>query len=46
MYSLDLKTMDETVYRRENSSVQAKVGHDELGEIRSRLAGPVPALPR
>jgi len=49
MYSLDLKTVDKVDYRRENSSVKAKVGHDELAKIRSRQvksgpAGPVPAL--
>jgi hypothetical protein len=36
MYSLDLKTVDEFVYRKENSSVQAKLGHDELTKIRFR----------
>ncbi len=46
MYSLDLKPADKVVYRRENSSVQAKVGHDELANIRSRPAGLVPALQR
>jgi hypothetical protein len=44
MYSLDLKTVDKLVYRRENSSVQAKVGYDELAKIRSHPAGPVPVL--
>ncbi len=44
MYSLDLKTVDKVVYRRENSSVQVKVAHDELAEIRSRPAEPVPAV--
>jgi hypothetical protein len=44
MYSIDLKTMDKVVYRRENSSVQVKVGHDVLAKIRSRPAGRVPAL--
>jgi hypothetical protein len=44
MYSLDLKTMDKIVYRREKSFVQAKLGHDELVKIRSRPAGPVSAL--
>jgi hypothetical protein len=34
MYSLELKTADKVVYRRENSSVQAKIGHDELAKIR------------
>jgi len=29
--------VDKVVYRRENSSLQAKVGHDELAEIRSQL---------
>jgi hypothetical protein len=29
MHSLDLKTVDKVVYQRENSSVQAKVGHGE-----------------
>jgi hypothetical protein len=37
-YSLDLKTVDKVVYRRENSSVQAKVGHAE------NPTGPVPVL--
>jgi hypothetical protein len=37
MFSLDLKTMDRVVYRRENSSVQVKVGHDELAKIRFQL---------
>jgi len=32
MYSLDLKTVDKVVYHRENSSVQAKVGHDDTGK--------------
>jgi hypothetical protein len=41
MYPLDLKTVDKLIYRRENSSVQPRVGHDELAEIR---AGSVPAL--
>jgi hypothetical protein len=36
MYSLDLKTVDKVVYRRENSSVQAKVVHEELAKIQSR----------
>ncbi len=50
MYSIELKTVDKVVYRRENSWVQAKVDHDELAKIRSRPAGltslsvPVPAL--
>jgi len=44
MYVFALKTVDKVVYRRENSSVQAKVGHDELANIRSRPIGPVPAL--
>jgi len=49
MYLLDFKTVDRVVYRRENSSVQAKVDHDELAKIwsrpvRSGLAGPIPAL--
>jgi hypothetical protein len=44
MYSFALKTVDKVVYRRENSSVQAKVGHDELANIQSRPIGPVPAL--
>jgi len=35
MYSLDFKTVDEVVYLRENFSVQAKVGHDELAKIQS-----------
>jgi hypothetical protein len=38
IYLLDLKTVDKVVYRRENSSVQAKIGHDELTKIRT---GPV-----
>jgi hypothetical protein len=42
MYAFELKTADKVVYRRENSSVQAKVGHDELANIPSRLAGPEP----
>jgi hypothetical protein len=29
MHSLELKTVDKVVYQRENSSVQAKVGHGE-----------------
>ncbi len=44
MYSLDLKTMDKVVCQIENSSVQAKVGYDELAKIRSRPTGTVPAL--
>ncbi len=44
MYSLDLKTVDKVVYRRENSSVQPRVGYDELAKIRSHPAGPVQAL--
>jgi hypothetical protein len=39
MYSLDLKTVDKVVYRRENSSVQAKVVHDELAKIRPHPTG-------
>ncbi len=39
MYSLDLKTVDKVVYRRKNSSAQAKAGHDELAKILSRSAG-------
>jgi hypothetical protein len=39
MYSLDLKTVDKVVYRRENSSVQAKVDHDEPAKIRPRRTG-------
>jgi hypothetical protein len=38
MYSLGLKTVDKVVYRRENSSLQAKPDHDKLrkfGPIRS-----------
>jgi hypothetical protein len=31
--------VEKVVYRRENSSAQAKVGHDELAKIRSRIAG-------
>ncbi len=31
--------MDQVIYRREHSSVQAKVGHEELTKIRSRPAG-------
>jgi len=34
MYSFALKTVDKIVYRRQNSSVQVKVGHDELAKIR------------
>ncbi len=34
MYSFELKTVDKIVYRRENSSVQVKVGHDKLEKIR------------
>jgi hypothetical protein len=44
MYSLDFKTVDQVVYRRDNSSVEATFGHDELAKIRSRPAGPFPAL--
>jgi hypothetical protein len=44
MFSLDFKTVDKAFYRRENSSVQAKVGHDKLAKIRSGPAGRVPAL--
>jgi hypothetical protein len=44
MYSLDLETVDKAVYRRENSSVQAKVSHDEPAKIRSCPAGPIQAL--
>jgi hypothetical protein len=36
--------VDKVVYRRENSSIQAKVVHDELANTRSRPARPVPAL--
>ncbi len=36
MYSLDLKRVDKVVYRRENSSIQAKVSYDELAKIQSR----------
>ncbi len=39
MYSLDLKTVDKIVYRRENSSIQSKFGHEDLVKIRSRPAG-------
>jgi hypothetical protein len=46
MYSLDLKTVDKVVYRRENSSLQAKVGYDELMKIRSCLVRPIPAVGR
>ncbi len=46
MYSLDLKTVNKVVYRREDSSIQATVGHDELTKIWSRPAEPVPALSR
>jgi hypothetical protein len=35
MYSLDLKTVDKIVYRKENCSVQVKVGRDELAKILS-----------
>ncbi len=35
MHSLDLKTVNKVVYRRENSSVQEKAGHDEMVKIRS-----------
>jgi hypothetical protein len=35
MYLLDLKAVDKVAYRREISSVQAKVGHDELAKIQS-----------
>jgi hypothetical protein len=31
--------MDKVVYRRENSSVQAKLGYGELAKIRSRPIG-------
>ncbi len=31
-HSLDLKTVDKVVYRRENSSVQANVSHYELAK--------------
>jgi hypothetical protein len=34
MYSLDLKTVNKVVYRRENSSVQPRVGYDEVAKIR------------
>jgi hypothetical protein len=44
MYSLDLKAVDKVVYGRENSSVQAKVSHDELAKTRSRPPG-VTSLP-
>ncbi len=44
MHSLDLDTVDKAVYRRENSSVQAKVSHDEPAKIRSRPAGPIQAF--
>ncbi len=42
MYSLDLKTVDKVVCHKENSSVQAKVGHDDTGK--SGRTEPVPAL--
>ncbi len=45
MYSLDLKTVDKVVYRRENSSVQAKVGHNELAKIRFHPAGLTSLVP-
>jgi hypothetical protein len=44
MYSFDLKTVDKVVYRRENSSVEAKISHDELPKIRAHPAGLVFAL--
>jgi hypothetical protein len=46
MYTLELKTVDKVVYRRENSSVQAKIGHDDLAKIRFDpvRSEPVPAL--
>jgi hypothetical protein len=49
MYSLDFKIADKVVYRRENSSIQAKVAHDELTKIRfypaglASLSGPAPS---
>jgi len=36
MYSLDLKTVDKVVCRRENLSVQPKFGHEELAKILPR----------
>jgi len=44
MYALDMKTVGKIVYRREHSSVQAKVGHDENPVPSSRISKPVPAL--
>jgi hypothetical protein len=44
MYSFALKIVDKVVYWRENSSVQARAGHEELANIRSRPIEPVPAL--
>jgi len=50
MYLLDLKTVDKVVCRRENSSVQPKFGHEELGKILpclarlNSLAESIPAL--
>ncbi len=37
MYSLDLKTVDKVVYRREHCSVQVTLGHDDLAKIRFQL---------
>jgi hypothetical protein len=42
MYSLDLKTVGKVVYRRKNSSVQAKVGHEELTKTLFYLTGLTP----
>ncbi len=39
MHSLEMITMDKVVYRRENSSVQDKLGYDELAKIWSRPTG-------
>ncbi len=46
MYSFDLKTVNKVVYRRENSSVQAKFHHDELEKIRSGSSSAVPSIDR
>jgi hypothetical protein len=51
IYLLDLKTVDKVVYQRENSSVLAKVVHDELTKSASvkpnwnPIVGPVRAMP-
>jgi len=41
IYSLDLKIVNKVIYRKENTSVQAKVDHGKLAKILSR---PVSAL--